>query len=100
MRSVFLVSGHEVTAAGAAPSADRAEKIVILVRMLSDVTRRTTTQMKQGEMKQLIVFGTEGMAMVCTSAPGILAAVAGAGVNVGLLRIALNDCLKRLGEVS
>jgi len=100
MRSVFLVSGYEVTSAGAVPAPERAEKIVTLVRMLSDVTRRTATQMKQGEMKQLIVFGTEGLAMVSACAPGILAAVTGAGVNVGLLRIALNDCLKRLGEVS
>jgi predicted regulator of Ras-like GTPase activity (Roadblock/LC7/MglB family) len=100
MREVFLVSGDEATFSGRSLEADRAGKIVTLVRMLSEVNRKAATQMKQGVVRQLVVFGTEGMVMVSPAGNGTLVAVAGAGVKVGLLRLALNDCLKRLAEVS
>jgi len=76
------------------------EKITTLVRMLADVTRRASTNMKHGEAKQVLMFGPQGMAVISQAAPGILVLVAGASVKVGLLRLALNDCLKRLGEVN
>ena len=99
MRQVFLVNGPQVVSSGPGGMQDN-EKVVTLVKMLSDVTRRAASQMKQGEVKQILVFGTEGIVMVSPAQPGILAAVAGAAVRVGLMRIALNDCLKRLAGVS
>jgi len=100
MRQAFLVAEKEMKSSGEAPSAEQMEKIMTIVKMLAEVTKKASSGMKQGEVKQLLVFGTEGMVMVSPSAPGILAAVAGSGVKVGLLRIALNDCLRRLAEVS
>lgn len=99
MRQVFLVNGPQVICSGSGKMQDN-EKVVTLVKMLSDVTRRAASQMKQGEVKQVLVFGTEGIVMVSSAQVGILAAVAGAAVRVGLMRIALNDCLKRLAGVS
>jgi len=100
MRQAFLVSGERLIATGEALGEEQAEHATTLVRMLSDITRRAAESMKQGAAKQVLIFGTEGMVMVSPAVPGILAAVAGAGVKVGLLRLALNDCLRRLGEVS
>ena len=92
--------GLAVVTSGQAPPADQSAKIVTLVNMVADLTRRAATSMKQGDVKQVLVFGTDGLVMVCPAKAGVLAAVAGGGVKVGLLRIALNDCLKRLAEVS
>lgn len=100
MRQAYLVAGHGIMASGGTPDPGHAEKVVTLVRMISDVTKRAAASMKHGEVGQLIMFGTEGMVMVSPTRLGVLAAVAGAGVKVGLLRLALNDCLKRLSEVS
>ncbi len=99
MRAYF-VAGGEVVTPGPRPAPEQAGKIATLVSMLSDVTRKAALGMKQGDVKQVLVFGTEGMVMVSPATGGILAAVAGGGVRVGLLRLALNDCLKRLAEVS
>ena len=100
MRYAYLVSGQVVMASGGEPDPERAGKIVSLVRTISDVTKRAAKSMNHGEVVQVLMFGTEGMVMVSPSRMGVLAAVAGAGVKVGLLRLALNDCLKKLGEVS
>jgi tetratricopeptide (TPR) repeat protein/predicted regulator of Ras-like GTPase activity (Roadblock/LC7/MglB family) len=100
LRQAYFISGPSVVMAGQASSADQSAKITTLVSMLADLTRRAASSMKQGEVKQVLVFGTDGLVMVSPAATGILAAVAGGSVKVGLLRIALNDCLKRLADVS
>jgi len=98
MQQALLVAGREILHSGNKPPAS-ADKLVTLVRVLADVTRRAASAMKQGEAKQVLMFGTQGMAVVSPAQPGILAAVAGPSVKVGLIRLALNDCLKRLSEV-
>jgi len=100
MRQAFFLSGPSVVMTGEPLAVGASTKIVTLVRMLADVTRRAASSMKQGEVKQVLVFGTDGLVMVSPAHAGILAAVAGGGVRVGLLRLALNDCLKRLADVS
>ncbi|MEK7474534.1 MAG: tetratricopeptide repeat protein [Candidatus Coatesbacteria bacterium] len=100
LRQAYFIAGTSVVMSGQASSVDQSAKITTLVSMLADLTRRAASSMKQGEVKQVLVFGTDGLVMVSPAATGILAAVAGGGVKVGLLRIALNDCLKRLADVS
>lgn len=100
LRQAYFISGSSVVTTGRIPPADQFAKLTTLVGMLSDLTRRAAVSMKQGEVKQVLVFGTEGLVMVSPAAGGVLTAVAGGGINVGLLRIALNDCLKRLADVS
>jgi predicted regulator of Ras-like GTPase activity (Roadblock/LC7/MglB family) len=100
MKQALLVVGQEILHAGAAPAAESTEKVTTLVRMLADVTRRASVNMKHGEARQVLMFGPQGIAVVSQSVPGILVLVGGASVKVGLLRLALNDCLKRLSEVN
>lgn len=100
MRQAFFLAGPSVVMTGEPLAAGASSKIVTLVGMLADVTRRAASSMKQGEVKHVLMFGTEGLVMVSPAHAGILAAVAGGSVKVGLLRIALNDCLKRLADVS
>lgn len=99
IQEAFLVTSQGMMVSGPPPAQDRIEKVATLVRMLADVAKRAAVQTKQGTVRHMLIFGTEGMVLVSPTAPGVLAAVAGAGVNVGLLRIAFNDCLKRLSEV-
>jgi len=99
IQEVFLVTPQGMVGSGPSPAQARIEKVTSLVRMLTDVTKRAAVRMKQGTVRHMLIFGTTGMVLVSPAAPGILAAVAGAGVNLGLLRVALNDCLKRLSEV-
>ncbi len=100
MRQAFLITEKEIRASGKPPAWESAENMVTVVRQLSDVTKRASSRMNQGEVKQAFILGTEGLVMVSPTPAGILVVLAGAGVKVGLLRIALNDCLKRLTGVS
>jgi tetratricopeptide (TPR) repeat protein len=63
-------------------------------------TDRSAAQMNQGKLQQVLVTAQTGHILLVSFAKLILVALASERVNLGLLRLALDSALKKLGKIS